>query len=443
VSKTGLSVESASGIAGGNLSAEVKSTDADRHSGGPTVLMSRTTVNQNTRNALRSLVEHGMLAEFWTTFAWDPDSFWNSLLPERLRAQLMRRSHPEAPAELVRSVPWREVIRLGARGTPFENLLCSGERPYSVVGMSVNFDGRVARRLRELRPDIVYASEGAALQTFREARKHGITTIVEQSSSHWRWTRGLLAEEADRKPEFANLLPNLLDSDRHLERKEEELHLADHVFAPSEHVVNTLKGVVTDDKIHMIPYGAPKVRPRQHINNDPGAPLKVLFVGNLGQHKGIGYLLEAMDLLGGQAELTMIGRRLRANASVDEACRRWRWIETLPHAQVLDMMQQADVLVHPSLSEGCALVVLEALACGLPVIITPNTGSLAFVRDGQEGFVVPIRRPDAIAGRLKLLHRNREMLVEMSRRAQTSAAENSWENYRTTWASTIRNLEWN
>ena len=414
--------------------------DTGCHGDKPKVLLSRTTANQNTRNALRSLAEQDMLAEFWTTFVWNPQSVWNSFLPARLRTQLARRSVPEAPADLVKSVPWREVLRLGTRGTPLQNWVSSGERPFSIVGMSRHFDREVARRVHRLQPNIVYANEGAALQTFREARKHGITTIDEQSSSYGPWRRDFFAEEAERKPEFAALLPTLADSVDHLQWKDEELRLADYVLVPSRHVQHTLAGVVPEEKIRMIPYGAPEVRPRRHFHSDSNAPLKVLFVGNLGQHKGIAYLLEAMDLLGGQAELTMVGFRLRPNPRVDEACRRWRWIETLPHGRVMDLMQESDVLVLPSLSDAFGLVVTEALACGLPVIVTPNTGVSEIICDGREGYVVPIRRADIIASRLQTLHADRELLAEMSRRAQLTAAQNSWEHYRANWVRMIRSV---
>ena len=105
-------------------------------------------------------------------------------------------------------------------------------------------------------------------------------------------------------------------------------------------------------------------------------------------------------------------------------------------------MQESDVLILPSLAEGLALVVPEALACGLPVIVTPNTGALEFVRDGTEGFVVPICRPDAIADRLQMLHDNREMLATMSRNALETAAKKSWESYRANLAETVRNARW-
>lgn len=406
----------------------------------PSVLLSRTSMNQNTRNALSSLVEHGMLAEFWTTFAWDCNSRWNRVLPGRLRAQLGRRRIEEAPAAQVRTSPWREVMRLALSGTPAEALLCRGARPFSSMKLTTAFDGRVARRLGQLRPGIVYGYEDGVLETFREARKQGIVTVDEYCSNYWRSTRVLFAEEAERKPELANLLVGLEDNSAQLERKDEELRLADYVFVASEHVVRTFGGVVPREKIRVIPYGAPPVRPRLTFSSCSSRPLQVLYVANLSQHKGIGYVLDAMELLGSRAELTMVGRRVRPNARVDEACRRWRWFASLPHDKVLELMQQSDVLVLPSLSDAFGLVVTEALASGLPVIATRNTGAMELIVDGRDGFVVPVCNAEAIAAKLEMIHWDREMLVEMSRQAQVTAAENSWENYRANWARALRSL---
>lgn len=404
----------------------------------PSVLLSHPTGNQNVRNELRGLAENGMLAEFWTTIAWDANGRWNRVLPRGLRAQLSRRSFPEASKEKVKSVPWREMVRLGARPMLLKRVLSSRERPFSIIGMYRHFDGKVASRLRAARPDAVYAHEGGALQTFQAAKQLGIRTLHEQPSSYWYWVRNLLTEEAECNPEFAGLLPNLRDSRGHLEWKDEELRLADFVFAPSEHVRRTLSGAVPDEKIRVINYGAPAVRSRKPFGRRQDAPLKVLFVGALAQHKGISYLLDAIDQLGSQVKLTLVGRRYRPNVRVDEACKRWRWFESLPHSEVLGLMQESDVLVLPSLTEGCALVVLEALACGLPVIVTPNTGSLEFVRDGCEGYVVPIRRADKIAERLERLSDDRELLAEMSSHAYAAAAEHSWESYRCKWVDAVR-----
>jgi glycosyltransferase involved in cell wall biosynthesis len=127
---------------------------------------------------------------------------------------------------------------------------------------------------------------------------------------------------------------------------------------------------------------------------------------------------------------------------VDEACNRWRWFETVPHGQMLDLMTQSDVLVLPSFSEGFGLVVTEALACGLPVIVTPNVGASDLVCDGREGFVVPMCSAEAIAEKLNLLNRDRELLAHMSHNAQMTAARQSWEVYRDNWAEAVKVASW-
>jgi glycosyltransferase involved in cell wall biosynthesis len=404
----------------------------------PAVLMSHPTGNQNVRNALRSLVEHKMLAEFWTTVAWNPQSKWNRLLPPSLREQLARRAFADTPKELVRSAPWREIVRLGVRSSPLDSLLCSDERPFSVIGMYRSFDACVARRLMDVGVDAVYSYEGGALQTFRQARKQGIATIYDLPSGYWYWERDLLREEAARNPELASVLPKLSDSEEHMREKDEEVALADFIVVASQHVRRTLAGVVPQDKILVVPYGAPPVRARPECPTGSRRPLRVLFAGALHQRKGIGYLLKAVEMLGSDVELTMIGQRFAPNDLVDSACKRWRWFQTIPHGQVLDVMTQSDVLVLPSISEAFGLVVTEALACGLPVIITPNVGAGDLICDGQEGFIVPICSAEAIAGRLSELNHDRERLAQMSHYAHDAAAKRPWDVYRETWAKTVK-----
>jgi starch synthase len=379
-----------------------------------------------------------MLAEFWTTVAWNAQSDLNRILPPRIRTMLERRSYPDAPRERMRCLPSREMVRLAAGILPFGGALTSGDRPFSIIGGYRHFDGRVARRISSLRPDAVYCYEGGALQTFREAKRLGIKTIYEQASSYWYWVRDLLKQEADRSPELIALLPNLADSEEHLRWKDEELSLADAVFVASEHVRRTLAGSVAAYKIRVVNYGAEEIRRRERTGTDPGQPLRVLFVGVLVQHKGIGYLLDAVDRLGRSVELTLVGRRFRPNSRVDAACRRVRWFETLSHGDVLQLLTNSDVLVLPSLGEGFGLVVTEALACGVPAIVTPNVGASDLIRDGQNGFIVPVGSADAIAERLLTLHRDRKLLAAMSQQAQQTAAEHSWQIYRARYADALR-----
>ena len=142
--------------------------------------------------------------------------------------------------------------------------------------------------------------------------------------------------------------------------------------------------------------------------------------------------------LGSQVELTLVGRRFQPHSRVDEACRRWRWFETLSHRQVLDVMMESDVLVLPSLGEGFGLVVTEALACGLPVIVTPNVGASDLVHDGQEGFVVPVCSADAIAERLILSTATGSYWLRCRATRRPPRQRNSWASYRANYADTVR-----
>jgi glycosyltransferase involved in cell wall biosynthesis len=147
-------------------------------------------------------------------------------------------------------------------------------------------------------------------------------------------------------------------------------------------------------------------------------------------------------MLGSDVEPTLIGQRFAPNDLVDTACKRWCWFESIPHDRVLDVMMQSDVLVLPSISEAFGLVVTEALSCGLPVIVTPNVGASDLICDGRDGFVVPVCSAEAIADRLNALNLDRELLADMSRNAQATAARRPWEIYRETWAETMKAALW-
>jgi glycosyltransferase involved in cell wall biosynthesis len=117
---------------------------------------------------------------------------------------------------------------------------------------------------------------------------------------------------------------------------------------------------------------------------------------------------------------------------------RHRWIPSLAHDDLLAEMSRHDVLVFPSLHEGFGLVILEAMSQGLAVITTPHTGGPDVIREGQDGFIVPIRSADAIAEKLGLLAGDRLMLAEMKEAARETARRHTWENYRKRLVEVVR-----
>lgn len=381
------------------------------------ILLSHPTGNENVRQAVLAFQEAGLLGEFWTCVNWNPDAVINRVLPPRLRVQLARRSFPASVRPFARTTPVREIARL-LIGQP------------GIDAVLRDLDNRVAARLRRVQNcDLVYAYEDGALETFRAAHDLGIRRVYDLPIGYWRSAQQIYEEEREREPEWAATLTGARDSAEKLARKEEEAKLADRIVVASSFTRQTLAAAGFNAAVEVVPYGAPPVRQNEIVAG--AGNLRVLFVGSLGQRKGLSYLLRAMDLLGSGCELTLLGRKTISHCRVLEAAvAKHRWIPSRPHHEVLRVMQQHDVLVLPSLFEGFGLVILEAMAQGLPVITTPHTAGPDLITQGVDGFIVPIRLAEAIAEKLEQLMRNRERLHEMKLAARHRAERQHWGDYR-------------
>ncbi len=135
---------------------------------------------------------------------------------------------------------------------------------------------------------------------------------------------------------------------------------------------------------------------------------RVVYVGSVTVAKGVPVLVEAFRRLPVRhAELTLVGgiasrgmRRYMDRHMAEDPRIRLRPGDPLPH------LQRADVCVHPSFEDGYAYAPMEALACGVPVIVTEDTGMKEHVQAGIHGFVVPTGNVDALVERLEHLHRH-------------------------------------
>ena len=144
----------------------------------------------------------------------------------------------------------------------------------------------------------------------------------------------------------------------------------------------------------------------------------MLFVGSVGLLKGSHYLAAASRILERRrvpCEVRVVGPCDPAVSS-PSGVRGPTYVGQVPRSRVADEFRQADVFVLPTLCDSFALVHPEAMACGVPVITTPNCGSV--VRDGVDGFIVPIRDADAIADKVELLLADRALRQRMGERAR-------------------------
>ena len=404
------------------------------------ILFSHPTSNANVRQAAVALAEAGLLDEFWTCLAWDPGSVVNRLIPAGLRRQLARRTLPKVLRERARIHPMRELARHLCDKGGLSWLARHENGIFSVDGVYRSLDRTVAREVeRSDRLSAVYCYEDGAAATFAAARKRGLRCIYDLPIGYWRAAHAIYGEERDREPEWASTMSGILDSSEKLARKDEELQAADLVVVASSFTRDTLQLAPAPGKpIAVIPYGSPESAEEPAFRSH-GSKLRILFVGALGQRKGLSYLLKAVAMLGDGVELTLLGRKAAETcAPLNEALGKHRWVPSLPHAGVLEEMSRHDILVFPSLFEGFGLVILEAMSRGIPVIATPNTAGPDVIRNGQDGFIVPIRSADAIAGQLDDLARDSGKLSAMKHAAYEAAKGFTWESYREKLVRTVR-----
>lgn len=214
------------------------------------------------------------------------------------------------------------------------------------------------------------------------------------------------------------------------ERERQEWQFADLILAPSQFVLDGLiQSGVPREKCRIVPYGIDIGKfSSQQTEKRTNGRLKVLFIGTIGLRKGIQYLLQAAGKLADAIELRAVGPIMCNREKLSTATpTNTEYTGQVPHSEILKHYKWADVFCLPSLNEGSAGVTYQALAAGLPVICTPNTGSV--VRDGVDGYIVPIRDSDTIAEILGLLARERSLLSEMACNARQRAKEYDWFHY--------------
>lgn len=396
------------------------------------ILASHPTGNANVRHAVDAFREGGCLSAYHTTIAAAGGNFFARMASWPGLGEIRRRSYRAELRPFLHLSPGREIGRLLSLRLGLRSLIQHETGPFCVDAVYRDLDHRVARCLRRDpgRCQVVYAYEDGARETFRVARELGLRTVYDLPIGYWREARRIQQEEAERQPAWQSTMPALRDSPAKCARKDDELALADEVVVASQFTASTLKAApAAPTRVTVIPYGCPPVTLEPLQTSPAGSPLRVLYVGGLSQRKGLSYLLAAVDKIAPAAQLTLIGRPAGSCQPLQQALQKHRWIESLPHEQVLAEMRQHDVLVFPSLFEGFGLVVTEALSQGTPVVTTAHTCGPDLLTEGRDGFLVPIRDAEAIADRLLRLHDDRERLAEMKEFARGKASEITWDRY--------------
>jgi len=286
--------------------------------------------------------------------------------------------------------------------------------------------------------DGVYTFNSAGLELLTAAKKGGLRTVMEQTIAPKEIEMKLLEKEHQRHPGWEPHAAANLATNDFISRERAEWAQADLILCGSEFVRESIAacdGPV--ERCAVVPYG---VDVRFSIPERPphNGPLRVLTIGAVGLRKGSPYVLEAAKRLRGKAEFRMVGSvdvLLEAETKLRSAI---DLIGSIPRAEILEQYIWADVFLLPSLCEGSATVVYEALSAGLPVICTHNTGSV--VRDGVEGYIVPHQNFEEIVKRVEQLANDSELLQHMAASARERAEAFLLSIYRRNLLKTLSTL---
>lgn len=196
---------------------------------------------------------------------------------------------------------------------------------------------------------------------------------------------------------------------------------------------------VSPEKFVLLPNGVDTDRFRPTPRDARPRRLRVLYVGRVEYREGLRFLGDAVTRVTDAVESLMVVGSDRDG--VDALCATMphaRFVGEVPTGAVARYHTNANVLVLPSLADSMARAVLEGMASGLPVIITPRCGYDDIVEDGVEGFRVPPRDPQAIGERLRRLSVDGDLRVRMGRAARAKAEEHAWPRFESRFLDILR-----
>jgi glycosyltransferase involved in cell wall biosynthesis len=278
------------------------------------------------------------------------------------------------------------------------------------------------------RAGVVQAWTGYALEPLAVAKETGAVAVAFRASAHIATQDSLLREEFEMfglrtEPIYEPMI----------ERELREYASADYIqvissFArrsfleqgfPAERLIFAHVGVDIAEVA-----GIPRVK--------RSGPLRVLYLGHVSLRKGVHYLLQAAHSLpAGTVDVSLVGGASPdGKLLMERYARPGEWKGPVGRDRLASVFAEHDVLVLPSIEDGFGAVISEAMAAGLPVIATTNTGGPDTVDEGVTGYIVPPRSSDALASALIKLADDPVRCVEMGRAAAAAMrARRTWADF--------------
>jgi len=389
---------------------------------------------QHSRHLARELVRREMLYRFFTTLGFG-DGFSATVVSVLRKLPRMSglgsRIISGVPAQCVSTRPMLEFQALWKLRHGHDTLKVFHER-------NEQFQNSVCdRAIRN--SDAVIGFDTSSWILARRSKENGIPFYLDRTIAHRSALNRIMSEFAKQYPDW---LPSGTPEERLVVEAEQQEHdLADRIVVGGRFARDTLvKEGVDSRKIVINPYGVNWDQFADVRRSSTGRPFRFLFAGSVIARKGVPVLLDAWRKIQPcRAELWIAG---------SIGTRERRLIPDLPGLRLLGQVQHksmpwvyanCDVFILPSLFEGFGLVILEAMAAGMPVITTPHTGAIEAIINDKLGKVIPIAQVDPLAETMKeylSVRPDHQLVAEAASKLRNMF---SWEAYGDRWQELLTN----
>ncbi|MBD2384416.1 glycosyltransferase family 4 protein [Cylindrospermum sp. FACHB-282] len=339
------------------------------------------------------------------------------------------------PVHPVGNSPWSKRLLT----TP----LLRRRHDWAVLLSDLYFDRQVSKRLKSQSCDLIMGVAGQTNLGFKVAKAKGAKAWLYCLNNYLPFMQAQIQQEMQMLSEatVASMNPMML------QRFLGECVQADLIVVLSEVAKQTFvqAGFAPEKVAVLTPFvDGVRFRPVRKIDE----VFRVLYVGTIEPRKGVPYLINAFSqakipnsellIVGGtstRALRILIEDALSQHANIKQEF--WDFSRTDP----TEVFGKCSVLVLPSVEDGFGLVALEAMACGLPVIVTSQCGAADVVSNGVNGFIVPPRNVEILAENLIFLAENQATRTEMGKAARITSEQQNQEIYQQNLCEIFRNQE--
>ena len=393
---------------------------------------------QYSKHTFKSLHQAGHEVLFATAYWYRPNRLIEKLVGlTSMDNYIKRYSDASIPAQLVQTRIWVTFFHFIIKFIPID----VEQKSYWEDRLH---DQWVAKFIKKWKPDLIIGYEKSALKSFYAADTVGAIKWLDLAQVH----PNTIASLREQLPFFKSITGTDQLFATVSELKEKEYEQANKITCLSQFAANTLmEAGINSNKILINPLGFDESIFYEDVQKGKAQkmPLHFIYTGIITKRKGVELLLETFAQLPNHlAKLTLIGPAGDATATLNKFLENNNifYQPYLNQQELANALRSADVFVFPSFLDSWAVVVLEAMASGLPVIVTNNAGAAQLV-NVKNGIVVPVGNKEALLNAMFNFIQFPNLISVMGRSAAAIAKEHTWNKYASNLINEINQLNIN